>query len=210
MIFLFLSDAGLRDAVVEQMAAQKWDAPQIIDNAQALLKNIATDAHPVVMMDQAGDKKYAAMLTALAALPNKPTILAIGSGEDSDNISESFVPPVRLGHLIARMKYYLETAPLLRDRTLSFGPFKLEPQNRRLIRDGADAIRLTEKETALLVFLAAQPQPVTRRDILAGVWGYDERIDTHTLETHIYQLRRKLDGDWLVNEAGAYRLVPSV
>jgi DNA-binding response OmpR family regulator len=62
----------------------------------------------------------------------------------------------------------------------------------------------------LLVFLAAQPQPVTRRDILAGVWGYDERIDTHTLETHIYQLRRKLDGDWLVNEAGAYRLVPSV
>ena len=68
---------------------------------------------------------------------------------------------------------------------------------------------LTEKETALLVFLGHSHEPVTRRDILAAVWGYDENIDTHTLETHIYQLRRKLDGkdeNWLINEAGAYRL----
>jgi DNA-binding response OmpR family regulator len=115
-----------------------------------------------------------------------------------------------LGHLATRLRYYLETAPLLRDRVIAFGPHRLEPQNRRILRgDETEAIRLTEKETALLVFLAQSKEPATRKDILASVWGYDERIDTHTLETHIYQLRRKLDSsgeNWLINEAGTYRL----
>jgi len=93
---------------------------------------------------------------------------------------------------------------------VTFGPYRLESQNRRVLRDNeADPIRLTEKETALLVYLAQNKTPSTRQDILANVWGYDERIDTHTLETHIYQLRRKLDREgenWLLSEAGAYRL----
>jgi len=78
--------------------------------------------------------------------------------------------------------------------------------------DGTDQIiRLTEKETAILEYLGHSTDPVTREELLGAIWGYDARIDTHTLETHIYQLRRKLDPeakglDLLVNEQSAYRL----
>ena len=138
----------------------------------------------------------------------------LGGTDEVEGVTETFAKPVRLGHLLTRVRYYLETAPLLRDRAIAFGPWRLEPQNRRLTRDNdAEPVRLTEKETALLVYLAQSKEPATRRDILANVWGYDERIDTHTLETHIYQLRRKLEGggkeggeNWLVFEDGAYHL----
>jgi DNA-binding response OmpR family regulator len=92
------------------------------------------------------------------------------------------------------------------------GVYRLEPQNRQMIQtENGTVIRLTEKETALLDYLAQSTAPVTREELLAAIWGYDGRIDTHTLETHIYQLRRKLDpeekgDDLLVNEGGSYRL----
>jgi len=91
-----------------------------------------------------------------------------------------------------------------------FGPYRLELQTRCLRRgDEASPIRLTEKESALLAFLAQSKTPVAKKEILANIWGYDEQIDTHTLETHIYQLRRKMDKEgenWIINEAGTYQL----
>ena len=108
--------------------------------------------------------------------------------------------------------FIFEIAPRLRATPLTFGPYRLEPQNRRLSIAGTETvIRLTEKETALLEYLGHRKAPVPREELLAAIWGYDGRIDTHTLETHIYQLRRKLDAegkgaDLLRNENGAYCL----
>ena len=210
-IFLFIPDNALREAVAEQCAAAALPSARLVDNTAALLKQSESEESCVIVVDEAAyDKKTAAALRALAERPHRPALLLLGAAEDSEAVTESFAKPLRLGHLIARLRYYLETAPLLRDRVVAFGPYRLEPQNRRiLLEKTGEAIRLTEKETALLAFLAKHETPVTRRDILADVWGYDERIDTHTLETHIYQLRRKLDGageNWLLFEAGAYRL----
>ena len=75
-----------------------------------------------------------------------------------------------------------------------FGSYRLEPSLRHIVieTDGT-VIRLTEKETHLLEYLGRNKQPVAREELLAAIWGYDARIDTHTLETHIYHLRRKLD-----------------
>ena len=135
------------------------------------------------------------------------TLLIVGDAPQLAR-GESLARPLRLGHMLARLRYYLETAPRLRGQAVAFGPFRLEPLSRRLMREGQDEpIRLTEKETALLACLAQSDTPLSRADLLAQVWGYDERIDTHTLETHIYQLRRKMDDEaWLVNENGGYRL----
>ena len=75
-------------------------------------------------------------------------------------------------------------------------------------------IRLTEKETAILKYLYRAGDRVVGRDTLLGeVWGYNAGVTTHTLETHVYRLRQKIERDpsqaeILVTEPGGYRLVP--
>jgi len=59
-----------------------------------------------------------------------------------------------------------------------------------------EPVRLTEKEVSLLVMLAAaQPTAVSREVLLDEIWGYAEGVETHTLETHIYRLRQKIEDD---------------
>ncbi|MDE2030578.1 MAG: response regulator transcription factor [Alphaproteobacteria bacterium] len=204
-IFLLIPDEDVREAVAEQIAAASLGPAQGVEDGNDLLKQCAgTDGAVIVADETAYDPKLAAALVESHA-----DILLLG-GEGAEGVAETFAKPLRLGHLLARLRYYLETAPLLRQRSVTFGPWRLEPHNRRAVNaQSGDAVRLTEKETALLVFLSQSETPPTRCDILAGVWGYGEGIDTHTLETHLYQLRRKLDAggaDWLINENGAYRL----
>ena len=73
-------------------------------------------------------------------------------------------------------------------------------------------MRLTEKEAAILAHLRrALPNAVARDALLAQVWGYASVIATHTLETHVYRLRRKLavvapTGPRLVSDGNGYRL----
>lgn len=210
-LFLLISDNALRDAVIEQIKAAKLSNPHIIELSSLVSKQRSENVPDILIVDDPGsEKKTEEIVLSLEQEQNKPVVLMLGGATDITGVAETFSKPFRLGHLMSRLKYYLETAPLLRDRIIAFGPHRLEPQNRRLLREGeTEPIRLTEKETALLVFLAQTKAPATRQDLLANVWGYDERIDTHTLETHIYQLRRKLDKEgenWLVNDAGTYRL----
>ena len=204
-IFLLISDSALREAVVEQLASSKLGALRVVNT----LRDVECGEKPcVVIVDEAAFDGNA--VASFNVGEKKPLLLLLGGNADTEGVAETFARPFRLGHLLTRLRYYLETAPLLRDRELVFGRYKLEPKNRRLVCEyGGEPVRLTEKETALLVYLANRAEPATRLDILAAIWGYDERIDTHTLETHIYQLRRKLDREgenWLVNEAGAYHL----
>ncbi len=207
-IVLLIPDAALREAVIEQIKAAKLGVPRIADSVQAV--DPKTDkSPPIVILDDQGEKNRS-IIAALNEREEKPVLLMLGTTDDIEGLTESFPKPFRLGHLITKLRYYLETTPLLRNRIVSFGPYRLESNKRQITRDQApEPIRLTEKETALLVFLAQNQEAVTRKEILEYVWGYDERIDTHTLETHIYQLRRKLDKEgesWIISESGTYRL----
>ena len=75
-------------------------------------------------------------------------------------------------------------------------------------------IRLTEKETAIIKFLLRAGEQIVSRDVLLqDVWGYNAGVTTHTLETHVYRLRQKIERDpshaeILVTEGGGYKLVP--
>jgi DNA-binding response OmpR family regulator len=75
-------------------------------------------------------------------------------------------------------------------------------------------VRLTEKETAILKYLYRSGHKVVSRGVLLDeVWGYNAGVNTHTLETHIYRLRQKIERDpshaeILITESGGYRLVP--
>ena len=83
-----------------------------------------------------------------------------------------------------------------------------------LVTEDDKKIRLTEKETNILKYLyRAGGKPVARDELLAEVWGYNAAVTTHTLETHIYRLRQKVEPDpaharLLLTDAGGYRLQP--
>jgi DNA-binding response OmpR family regulator len=210
-ILLLIPDVPLCNAVIEQIKAANLGVPRPVDSIQAILKHTNESASHILIIDRdAFENKKEDLAKVMEETSDKPVVLVLGEAEDEAGATETFSKPFRLGHLISRLKYYLETAPLLRNRAIGFGPYRLEPLDRRVVRESdSEPIRLTEKETALLVFLAQNKTPAARQDILANVWGYDERIDTHTLETHIYQLRRKLDREgenWLVNNEGTYCL----
>ena len=81
-----------------------------------------------------------------------------------------------------------------------------------LVTASDQKVRLTEKETNILKYLyRAGGKAVAREELLAEVWGYNAAVTTHTLETHVYRLRQKIEPDpanarILITEAGGYRL----
>ena len=97
----------------------------------------------------------------------------------------------------------------------AIGPYTFQPANKMLVNaDENKKIRLTDKETAILKYLYRAGDRVVGREVLLDeVWGYNANVTTHTLETHVYRLRQKIEPDpsnaqILVTEPGGYRLVP--
>ena len=121
-------------------------------------------------------------------------VLWVGSAPKDIKESDHFDAPLRLGALMERAKRHVR---LLQEgaETLEIGPFQLDVHNNILSDDGED-IRLTDKETDILCTLAkAGGELVERQNLLDEVWGYAENVETHTLETHIYRLRQKIEQD---------------
>lgn len=118
--------------------------------------------------------------------------------------------PVRLGVLLTRVEDALRAAEAV---PVTLGPWRFDPVGRMLEDAGGRKVRLTDKEAAILEYLLQAGGVVGREALLAQVWGYSAAVTTHTLETHIYRLRRKIEADpvhatLLVTEAGGYRLAP--
>ena len=206
-VYLHISDNPLRAALVEQL--KSLAGYQIVEPS-----DFAPNADIYVIDSLAANKKTFKILRDLKKDNKRALVFLLGEddGTESDLLTESFRYPLRLGHLLVRVHYHSEVAHKFRNTPLIFGPYRLEPYTRQIVVSPDNTIiRLTEKETALLEYLGQNDQPIGRDELLVAIWGYDSTIETHTLETHIYQLRRKLDPDntgenWLLNEQGAYRL----
>lgn len=148
------------------------------------------------------------MLTASAT--DADTILGLESGAN-DYVAK----PFRLGVLLARLRAQLRQFEQSEDAVLAIGPYRFQPAAKLLLDEARDLkIRLTEKEAAILKHLyRAGDAVVGRETLLDEVWGYNAGVTTHTLETHVYRLRQKIEADpsnaqILVTEPGGYRLVP--
>ena len=126
--------------------------------------------------------------------------------------NDVLVAPLRLGETVARLRAQIRAYETSEDAVLWIGPFDFRPASRALHHRITSArVRLTEKEAAVLKFLYSAEDPVPRHTLLQKVWGYNAHATTHTVETHIYRLRRKIEPDpgqivLLVNEDGGYRL----
>ena len=118
---------------------------------------------------------------------------------------------VRIG---AHRRAQLRQHEASEDAVFAIGPYTFRPSSKLLLNPKGNKVRLTEKETSILRYLyRAGQRPVSRETLLQEVWGYNSGVTTHTLETHIYRLRQKIEKDAaapaiLVTEAGGYKLVP--
>ncbi len=105
--------------------------------------------------------------------------------------------PIRLGGLIDQIEYFQQKNSVSQRDIISFGGYRLDRHQGLFYIEGeANPLRLTEKEVALLVLLyEAQGEAVSRETLLEKIWQYAESVETHTLETHIYRLRQKVESD---------------
>ena len=72
--------------------------------------------------------------------------------------------------------------------------------NSRILKHHLKELELTEKECSILVFLKQSKQPVKINELQEKVWGYNSELETHTVETHIYRLRKKISDKFSDNE----------
>jgi DNA-binding response OmpR family regulator len=151
-----------------------------------------------------------------------PIIMLTGKEEESDVVrgldsgaNDYIAKPFRMAELLARLRAQLRIFENSEDAVFTVGPYTFRPAAKLLQEPSRNRrIRLTEKEAAILKFLyRAGTRPVARQVLLNEVWGYNAAVTTHTLETHIYRLRQKIEPDpsnarLLVTEGGGYRLDP--
>ena len=151
-----------------------------------------------------------------------PIIMLTGSDTEADTIlgldagaNDYITKPFRIEVLLARIRAQIRQHERSDEAVLMIGSFTFQTANKLLLNNETnEKTRLTDKETALLKYLyRAGGRVVDRDELLGEVWGYNAAVDTHTLETHIYRLRQKIERDpsnpeVLVLEPGGYRLVP--
>jgi DNA-binding response OmpR family regulator len=152
-----------------------------------------------------------------------PIIMLTGSNAESDVVrgldsgaNDYIAKPFRLNELLARLRAQLRAFESSEDAVFSIGPYMFRPAARQLLDPAKNKrIRLTDKEAAILKFLyRAAGRPVARQVLLNEVWGYNSSVTTHTLETHVYRLRQKIEPEpavskLLLTEGGGYRLDPA-
>jgi DNA-binding response OmpR family regulator len=149
-----------------------------------------------------------------------PIILLTAAESDADTIkglesgaNDYVTKPFRFAVLMARVHAHLRSHGHSEDAQYRIGPYTFRPSAKLLIDEASKKIRLTEKETNILKFLHRSGETVPRETLLHEVWGYNPAVTTHTLETHIYRLRQKIEADpgrarLLITESGGYRLMP--
>ena len=223
-ILIVDDDDALRQSLAEQLQLHDEFAIGEAATGSEALERVKGQRYDLVLLDvglpdidgrelckvmrRGGHKMPIIMLTA--ADTDADTILGLESGAN-DYITK----PFRIAVLLARMRAQLRQHEQSEDAVFTIGPYTFRPSAKLLLDSETNRkIRLTEKETAIIKYLyRSGGQVVARGVLLDEVWGYNAAVATHTLETHIYRLRQKIEREpanatLLVTEPGGYRLNP--
>jgi DNA-binding response OmpR family regulator len=215
-------DADLRGALAEQIEGEEFTALEAADAAAGV--RMAQDSRPDLILldidlpDMNGREACRLMRKAGVAAP---VIMLTAADTDLDTIegleagaNDYVTKPFKFAVLLARIRAQLRSHEQSEGAVFRLGAYEFRPSAKVLVDDSQKKIRLTEKETNILKYLyRAGEKPVSREELLAEVWGYNAGVTTHTLETHVYRLRQKIEPDpsnarLLLTEAGGYRLAP--
>ena len=223
-ILIVDDDGALRQSLVEQLELNEEFVCIECGTAAQALEMVDASRFDTIVLDvglpdmdgrelcrqlrDAGVQVPIVMLTGADSEPD--TILGLEAGAD-DYVTK----PFRLSVLLARLRAHLRQSDHSDAAVFMIGPYTFRPGVKLLTdQSGRKKVRLTEKETAILKYLyRAGDRAITRDTLLGEVWGYNAGVTTHTLETHVYRLRQKIERDparaeILVTEPGGYRLVP--
>jgi DNA-binding response OmpR family regulator len=217
-------DSELREALVEQLALLHEEfEPIAVDNGTKGVQTAKAGQIDLVIMDVGlpdVDGREAVRILRKNGF-KAPIIMLTGHNTDSDTIlgletgaNDYVTKPFRFAVLLARIRAQLRQHEASEDAVFTIGPYTFRPRSKILLNSNGSKMRLTDKETGILRYLyRADQRPVSRETLLQEVWGYNSEVTTHTLETHIYRLRQKIEKDAanpaiLVTEAGGYKLVP--
>ncbi|MBL8859219.1 MAG: response regulator transcription factor [Planctomycetes bacterium] len=141
--------------------------------------------------------------TLRAARPTLPVILVTARGAEEDRVrglqngaDDYVVKPFSSTELLARVEAVLRRSPARPSdvRTLIFAGGRVEFERREIVFDSGDKQQLTDREAALLAYLARNDtRAIERAELLSGVWGLDPRgVDTRTIDMAVVRLREKL------------------
>ncbi len=219
-VLLVDDDAMLRSSLGEQLAAEGEYTPVEAGTAAEARRLAREGLYEFLILDVGlpdGDgRKLCAEFRDQGI--TAPIVLLTGRDSDADTIeglesgaNDYVTKPFRFAVLMARIHAHLRSHEQSEEAVYRIGPYTFRPSAKMLIDGEGKRVRLTEKETNILKFLHRAGETVARDTLLHEVWGYNPAVTTHTLETHIYRLRQKIEknpahAQILITESGGYRL----
>lgn len=222
-ILLVDDDDDLREALSEQLVmTEEFDVFEA-DSGQEAIVRIKDTIYDLVILDVGLPDTDGRELCKLMRKSGVkcPILMLTGHDTDADTIlgldsgaNDYVIKPFKFMVLLARIRAQLRQHEHSEDAVFQIGPYSFRPALKILTTEDERKIRLTEKETNILKYLHRASESVVPREVLLHeVWGYNAEVTTHTLETHIYRLRQKIESDpsnarLLVTDSGGYRLIP--
>ncbi len=217
-------DDALREMLNEQLQLHEEFVSFEAESGAKALEMVKADYYDIILLDVGlpdMDGREVCRLMRRNGV-RSPIIMLTGADTDSDAIlgldsgaNDYVTKPFRLGVLLARLRAHIRQHERSDDALFTIGPYTFQPSARQLYdNENNKKIRLTDKEVAIIKYLFRASDRVVGRDVLLDeVWGYNAAVTTHTLETHVYRLRQKIERDpanarILVTEPGGYRLIP--
>ena len=222
-VLIIEDDDALRQVLMEHLGtntafqlagvATLREAAELLSSAEARFDAIILD----VNLPDGDGREFCAQLRQHGC--NAPIIMLTGSSEETDVVrglnsgaNDYISKPFRAKELLARLDVQLRLFDKSVDAVFTIGSYTFRPSAKLLIESGKKRIRLTNKEVEILRFLhQTGNRIVSRQTLLDEVWGYNKGATTHTLETHIYRLRQKIEADptacrLLITMPGGYQL----
>jgi DNA-binding response OmpR family regulator len=216
-------DASLRETLTEQLDLYEEFTVLTALDGQSAVTRVIEDRIDLAVMDVGlPDMDGREAVRAMRRGGYRGPVIMLTAQDSEDDTVEGLeagandyvTKPFKFAVLLARIRAHLRSHEASEDAVFQIGPYTFRPGAKLLVGERGSKLKLTEKETAILRFLYRAGREVVGRDtLLAEVWGYNAQVTTHTLETHIYRLRQKIEPNpalaaILVTEGGGYKLLP--
>ena len=222
-VLLVEDDDEMRSALVKQLALHEDFETTDVSNGAAALERVSERQFDIVLLDVGlpdMDGRDVCRLIRRKGV-HVPVIMLTGLESDADVIlgldsgaNDYVIKPFKMGVLLARIRAHLRQHEASEDASFLLGPYIFRPSARSLIKkETGKLVTLSGKECAILKFLYRANETAIGCDTLyREVWDHAAPLATHTLQTHIYRLRQKIERDpanpeILLSESGGYRLI---